>query len=74
MRSLQTYVGIEDWQPVLSVRVQAGQELATFLNAIVGIVSEDAVEVEVVKITHDTFELDLRLRVQIDYFLQVGPV
>jgi hypothetical protein len=54
--------------------VQAGQELATFLNAIVGIVSEDAVEVEVVKITHDTFELDLRLRVQIDYFLQVGPV
>jgi len=54
--------------------VQAGQELATFLNAIVGIVSEDAVEVEVVKITHDTFELDLSLRVQIDYFLQVSPV
>jgi hypothetical protein len=49
--------------------VQAGKELAAFFDAIVGVVGEDAVEVEVVKITHDTFKLDLRLRVQIDDFL-----
>lgn len=35
---------------------------------------EDSVEVEVVEITHDAFELDLRFRVQIDDFLEVGPV
>jgi hypothetical protein len=54
--------------------VQAGQELATLFDAIVGVVGEDTVEIEVVKITHDTLELDLRLSVQVDYFLQVGPV
>jgi hypothetical protein len=49
--------------------VQAGKELAAFFDTIVGVVGEDAVEVEVVEITHDTFELNLRLSVQINDFL-----
>jgi hypothetical protein len=49
--------------------MQTGQELAAFFNAIVGVVGEDTVEIEVVKITHDTLKLDLCLSVQIDDFL-----
>jgi hypothetical protein len=49
--------------------VQAGKELAAFFNTIVGVVCEDAVEIQVVEITHYTFELNLCLRVQIDDFL-----
>jgi hypothetical protein len=43
-------VGIQDRHPILSIGVQASQELAALVYCVIGVVCEVAVEVEVVQI------------------------